>query len=224
MKRKVLIGTVVTALVLGGAFIVGASNNDDSNPLRAASDHSLNNTNKIDNEKITIEEAKTIALKEVNGEVESIELEQKLDKLLYKVKIAKDNVEYDVYIEASTGKVSSVNQDDNNDDDKFDDHSADDKYDDNNDDDIVGDDDGSNIKQKDSSAVNAINTQINETISQDQAIKIAEEAVNGKMTEIKKDQDDGILQYEVELGTDRGEAEVNVDVTTGKVLKVEFDD
>ncbi len=44
------------------------------------------------------------------------------------------------------------------------------------------------------------------------------------MTEIKKDQDDGILQYEVELGTDRGEAEVNVDVTTGKVLKVEFDD
>lgn len=224
MKRKVLIGTVVTALVLGGAFIVGASNNDDSNPLRAASDHSLNNTNKIDNEKITIEEAKTIALKEVNGEVESIELEQKLDKLLYKVKIAKDNVEYDVYIEASTGKVSSVNQDDNNDDDKFDDHSADDKYDDNNDDDIVGDDDGSNIKQKDSSAVNAINTQINETISQDQAIKIAEEAVNGKMTEIKKDQDDGILQYEVELGTDRGKAEVDVDVTTGKVLKVEFDD
>lgn len=206
MKRKVLIGTVVTALVLGGAFIVGASNNDDSNPLRAASDHSLNNTNKIDNEKITIEEAKTIALKEVNGEVESIELEQKLDKLLYKVKIAKDNVEYDVYIEASTGKVSSVNQDDNNDDD------------------IVGDDDGSNIKQKDSSAVNAINTQINETISQDQAIKIAEEAVNGKMTEIKKDQDDGILQYEVELGTDRGKAEVDVDVTTGKVLKVEFDD
>ncbi len=224
MKRKVLIGTVVTALVLGGAFIVGASNNDDSNPLRAASDHSLNNTNKIDNEKITIEEAKTIALKEVNGEVESIELEQKPDKLLYKVKIAKDNVEYDVYIEASTGKVSSVNQDDNNDDDKFDDHSADDKYDDNNDDDIVGDDDGSNIKQKDSSAVNAINTQINETISQDQAIKIAEEAVNGKMTEIKKDQDDGILQYEVELGTDRGKAEVDVDVTTGKVLKVEFDD
>ena len=35
MKRKVLIGTVVTALVLGGAFIVGASNNDDSNPFKS---------------------------------------------------------------------------------------------------------------------------------------------------------------------------------------------
>ena len=80
------------------------------------------------------------------------------------------------------------------------------------------------IKQKDSSSVNANNTQINNTISQAQAIKIAEEAVNGKMTEIKKDQDDGILQYEVELGTDRGKAEVDVDVSTGKVLKVEFDD
>ncbi len=165
--------------------------------------------------RLRLKKQKQYVLKEVNGGVESIELEQKLDKLLYKVKIAKDNVEYDVYIEASTGKVSSVNQDDNNDDDKFND---------NNDDDVVGDDDDSNIKQKDSSAVNAINTQINETISQDQAIKIAEEAVNGKMTEIKKDQDDGILQYEVELRTDRGEAEVDVDVTTGKVLKVEFDD
>ena len=36
MKRKVLIGTVVSALVLGGAFVVGASNNDDSNPLKSS--------------------------------------------------------------------------------------------------------------------------------------------------------------------------------------------
>ena len=58
---------------------------------------------------------------------------------MYKVEVEKDNVEYDVYIEASTGKVSSVNQDDNNDDD-FDDHSADDKNDDNM---MMIDDDGS---------------------------------------------------------------------------------
>ena len=75
-----------------------------------------------------------------------------------------------------------------------------------------------------SDSVNANNTQINNTISQAQAIKIAEEAVNGKMTEIDKDQDDGLLQYEVELRTDRGKAEVDVDASTGKVLKVEFDD
>ena len=196
MKRKVLIGTVVSALVLGGAFVVGASNNDDTNSSKSTTSNSLNSISKSGNEKISIEEAETIALKEVKGVVDSVELKQKSDKVFYKVEVEveKDDLEYDVYIEALTGKVTLVNQDD-----------------------LVGDDD-------DSSSVNANNTQINNTISQAQAIKIAEEAVNGKMTEIDKDQDDGLLQYEVELRTDRGKAEVDVDASTGKVLKVEFDD
>jgi uncharacterized membrane protein YkoI len=211
MKRKVLIGTVVSALVLGGAFVVGASNNDDSNSSKSTTSDSLNSISKSENEKISIEEAETIALKEVKGIVDSVELKQKSDKVFYKVEVENDDLEYDVYIDAITGKVTSVNQDDQYDDDK-----NDDKYDDSSDDDLVGDDD-------DSSSVKANNTQINNTISQAQAIKIAEEAVNGKMTEIDKDQDDGLLQYEVELRTDRGKAEVDVDASTGKVLKVEFD-
>lgn len=221
MKRKVLIGTVVSALVLGGAFVVGASNNDDSNSSKSTTSNSLNSISKSGNEKISIEEAETIALKEVKGIVDSVELKQKSDKVFYKVEVENDDLEYDVYIDAITGKVTSVNQDDQYDDDfdddQYDDDKNDDKYDDNSDDDLVGDDD-------DSSSVNANNTQINNTISQAQAIKIAEEAVNGKMTEIDKDQDDGLLQYEVELRTDRGKAEVDVDASTGKVLKVEFDD
>jgi uncharacterized membrane protein YkoI len=52
----------------------------------------------------------------------------------------------------------------------------------------------------------------------------AEKAVNGKMTEIKKDKDDGFTKYEVELKTARGEAEVDIDAATGKVLDVEYDD
>jgi uncharacterized membrane protein YkoI len=228
MKRKVLIGTVVSALVLGGAFVVGASNNDDSNSSKSITSNSLNSISNSGNEKISIEEAETIALKEVKGVVDSVELKQKSDKVFYKVEVEKDDLEYDVYIEAFTGKVTSVNQDDQYDDDfdddQYDDDKNDDKYDDNSDDDLVGDDDDSNLKQDDSSSVNANNTQINNTISQAQAIKIAEEAVNGKMTEIDKDQDDGLLQYEVELRTDRGKAEVDVDSNTGKVLKVEFDD
>ena len=228
MKRKVLIGTVVSALVLGGAFVVGASNNDDSNSSKSTTSNSLNSISKSGNEKISIEEAETIALKEVKGVVDSVELKQKSDKVFYKVEVENDDLEYDVYIDAITGKVTSVNQDDQYDDDfdddQYDDDKNDDKYDDNSDDDLVGDDDDSNLKQDDSSSVNGNNTQINNTISQAQAIKIAEEAVNGKMTEIDKDQDDGLLQYEVELRTDRGKAEVDVDASTGKVLKVEFDD
>ena len=147
MKRKVLIGTVVSALVLGGAFVVGASNNDDSNSSKSTTSNSLNSISKSGNEKISIEEAETIALKEVKGIVDSVELKQKSDKVFYKVEVENDDLEYDVYIDAITGKVTSVNQDDQYDDDfdddQYDDDKNDDKYDDNSDDDLVGDDDDS---------------------------------------------------------------------------------
>ena len=44
------------------------------------------------------------------------------------------------------------------------------------------------------------------------------------MVEIELDEDDGLLKYEVELRTDRGEAEVEIDALTGNVLEVELDD
>ena len=61
-------------------------------------------------------------------------------------------------------------------------------------------------------------------ISQDDAIAIAEKAANGKVVEIELDEDDGFLKYDVELRTDRGEAEVEIDASTGNVLEVELDD
>jgi len=200
MKRKVLISTLASALVLGGAFAVGAANNDSKTVP------TLNNGKS----QISIEEAKKIGLKEVAGRVDSVELEGTPNNGLYKVEIDKDLIEYDVYIDAQSGKVHSVVKDD-----QFDD---DDSYDDN----------GSDGKGSDDTAVAAINTgntvQTNAgTISQDEAIKIAEGAVNGKMYEIDRDEDDGFNLYEVELTTDRGKAEVDIDAATGKVLKVEYD-
>ena len=44
------------------------------------------------------------------------------------------------------------------------------------------------------------------------------------MVEIELDEDDGFFQYDVELRTDRGEAEVEIDAITGNVLEVELDD
>lgn len=194
MKRKVLIGTLASALVLGGAFAVGATNNDGSN--------SVEGTNQSKNEMITIEEAEKAALKEVAGKVESIELERKLDKMIYEVEIEKDYMDYDVYIDANTRELHSVNQDDD-----FD------------------DDDSVAYKSDDASKANANPTQTNEvTISQAEAVKIAEKEVNGKMHEIEKEEDDGLIKYKVELKTNRGEAEVDIDAVTGKILEVEFDD
>jgi uncharacterized membrane protein YkoI len=194
MKRKILIGTLASALVLGGAFAVGATNNDGSN--------SVEGTNQSENEMITVEEVEKAALKEVAGKVEGIELERKRDQMMYEVEVEKDHIDYDVYIDAHTGELYSVNQDDD-----FD------------------DDDSVASKSEDDSTVNGNPTQTNQvTISQAEAINIAEKATNGKMHEIEKDEDDGFFKYEVELKTDRGEAEVEIDAVTGKILEVEFAD
>ncbi|KON89620.1 hypothetical protein AF332_24230 [Sporosarcina globispora] len=61
-------------------------------------------------------------------------------------------------------------------------------------------------------------------ISEQKAIEIAEKEVNGTMKEIEKDEDDGRILYEIELKTTNGEADVDIDAATGKVLKVEIDD
>lgn len=61
-------------------------------------------------------------------------------------------------------------------------------------------------------------------ISEQKAIEIAEKEVNGTMKEIEIDEDDGQILYEVELQTNKGEADVDIDAETGKVLKVELDD
>jgi uncharacterized membrane protein YkoI len=182
MKRKVLIGTLGAALVFGGAFAVGATNNDNVSTV---------DTNKTKNEKtfLSTDEVEKIALQEVAGVVEEIELEKKSGKVIYEVDIEKDDVDYDLYIDAYSGEIYTIDRD--------------------------VDDDDDNLNPSNSGQYNK------NIISQADAIAIAERAVNGKVVEIEKDADDGFIKYEVELQTDRGEAEVEIDADDGKVLEVE---
>jgi uncharacterized membrane protein YkoI len=183
MKKKLLIGTLGAALVFGGAFAVSATNNDDV---------STTNKTKVEKTFLSTDEVEKIALQKVNGVVEEIELERESGKAVYEVDIEKDDINYDLHIDAYSGEIYSIDRDDNDDDD------------DNN---------------------HSHNGQNNQNIiSQADAIAIAEKAVNGKIVEIEKDEDDGLIKYEVELKTDRGEAEVEIDASTGKVLEVKLDD
>ena len=180
MKKKLLIGTLGAALVFGGAFAVSATNNDDV---------SKTNKTKVEKTFLSTDEVEKIALKEVAGIVEEIELEKQAGKSVYEVDIEKDNIDYTLHIDAYSGEIYTIDSD--NDDDNNHSH-------------------------------NGQNNQ--NIISQADAIAIAEKAVNGKVVEIEKDEDDGLIKYEVELKTDRGEAEVEIDASTGKVLEVELDD
>ena len=177
MKKKIMIGTLSAVFVLGGAFAVGASNNDDGTKVEAKA----NNAKTI----LGYDEVKKIALQEVDGVVEEIELEREANTALYEVDIEKDNIDYDLHIDAYSGEIYSVDRDD----------------------------DGMMMTFSNHKNI----------ISQADAIAIAEKAANGKVVEIELDEDDGLLKYEAELRTDRGEAEVEIDASTGNVLEVELD-
>ena len=107
MNKKLLIGSITAALILGGTFAVGAS----ELPIFDLKTNKL----KYEKEYIPEELAKTIALNEVNGTVENVEIEKENGHYYYEVEIDKDNIDYDVFVEAYTGKIAyiRVENDDN---------------------------------------------------------------------------------------------------------------
>ena len=63
-----------------------------------------------------------------------------------------------------------------------------------------------------------------ELISREEAIQIAEKAVNGKAYSFEKDEDDSQIEYEIELKTDRGEVEIEMNGRNGKIIEIDYDD
>lgn len=60
-------------------------------------------------------------------------------------------------------------------------------------------------------------------ITNQEAIDIALEQFNGRVEGIELDEEDGRLVYEIELESSRGEADIEIDAYTGKVLVVDID-
>lgn len=111
MKKKILIGALGAAVLFGGAFVVSATNNDDF----VKTVEQTKNTKAL----LSVNEAEKIALQQVNGIVESIELERKSNKLMYEVEVEKADQDYDVYIDAYTGEIYAIDRDDDFDDDVY---------------------------------------------------------------------------------------------------------
>ena len=61
-------------------------------------------------------------------------------------------------------------------------------------------------------------------ISMEEAEKIALKQVEGQITDVEADMENGILIYELEINQDQKEYDVEVDANTGKVLKMDLDD
>ncbi|HWO97657.1 MAG TPA: PepSY domain-containing protein [Bacillus sp. (in: firmicutes)] len=182
MKKLVPI-TLAAALILGGSMAVkhGFAQNDDQQKVEA----------KQTEEAIGIEKAKAAALKQVNGTVESVELESKNSQTYYEVDIDKDKKDYDIYVDAYTAEILKVEENNFDDDDRDDQVSA---------------------------------TTVEGLLSKQEAMAIATKQVTGEVVKIELDEDDSRYEYEMELKTDKGEADITIDAKTGKVLELELDD
>ncbi|MBE1555258.1 PepSY domain-containing protein [Sporosarcina limicola] len=101
MKKWLAIPALVGVVAIGG---VAMAANVEKGAVPASKDL------------LTIEEAKAIAVKSVDGKVTKIELEQKKTGTVYEVEIQSKGVEYDLDIDAKTGKVLATEKDDDDDD------------------------------------------------------------------------------------------------------------
>lgn len=110
MKKLIPI-TLAAVLILGGSMAVkqGFAQKDDQQKVEV----------KQTNEVIGMEKAKAEALKQVNGMVESVELESKNGRTYYEVDIDRDKKDYDVYVDVYTAEILKV-EENNFDDDRDD--------------------------------------------------------------------------------------------------------
>ena len=187
LKSKWMAVPIVTgALVFGSiALVAGANQNLDKETVNGTKKDNL-----LTNEEV-IEKALTI----VDGTVTEVELERTLTRTIYEVEINKDGFDYDLDMDAVTGKVLKN------------DKSADDKDD--------KEDLDDNSTKIDSSKV---------AITREAAIKTALIEATGTVTDVEIERDDSQTFYKIEVEDGAKEVEVKVDANTGEVLSVDEDD
>jgi len=181
MKKNLLIIGVTGVVLLGGALGVGAFSEGTQ-----------------ENNFISTKKAEEIAVTEVKGTVESVELEKDDGRVKYEVDITDQNGndDIDVDIDASSGEIIKVDRDD--------------------DDDVT-------VRSTTSNQVNTQdkNTQaLKQRITKDEAIAIATKETPGKVVEV--DYDDG--EYELEIRTDTHEIDYEINARTGNIVEKDIDD
>jgi uncharacterized membrane protein YkoI len=187
LKSKWMAVPIVTGvLVLGSiAMVAGANQNSDK-----ATTNGTKKDNILTNEEV-IDKALTI----VDGTVTEVELERKLTGTIYEVEIKKDGFEYDLDLDAVTGKVlkNDKSTDENDDQENLDDNST----------------------KIDSSKV---------AITTEAAIETALKEAAGTVTDVELETEDAQTFYDIKIVDGSKEVEVKVDAITGAVLSVEQDD
>lgn len=105
-----------TAAILTGAFIVGGIG-IGSQFITPGDKAQAEKTAEEQNLKISYEKAKEIVLKEKKGSISEMELEQEADGWVYEAEVKSKGIEYDFTVNADTGEVTKMHEDDDSSDD-----------------------------------------------------------------------------------------------------------
>ncbi|MFC9710815.1 PepSY domain-containing protein [Paenibacillus sp. NPDC056933] len=201
-KHKLWIGSLSAAVLLGGSAVAasGSVNGQSVQPAQTSTTQSVTQTQKNTGKLLTVAQAKEAALKATDGKVDDVDLERRNGQTFYEVEIDKKRSnDVVVRLDAYTGKILAVVDDEDYDDD--------DDYNDT----VAG-----------ASSNQAASKQVKLTEAQASNIAL-KQVTGGKVTKIELDHDNGRYVYEVELRTADGEADVDVDANTGKVLSFDQD-
>lgn len=241
------------ATVLAGAIAFGSA----AYGVHAMGTNSEETNKSTQSAKISIDEAKSIALKEVDGKVIDVDQDREGPYVVYEVEVQTQNGEKDIEINGQTGKVLKDDDDLLKEQAKitaqeaetialgkvsgemtdldldYDDRTAKVVYEvevthngleqDVKIDAVTGDvlhvqkDDDDD---RDDDNINSSQVKVTEQKAEGIALK----EVDGEVVSIELDEDDGIALYEIEVQSNKGEAEVTVSATNGDVLEVEWDD
>lgn len=149
--------------------------------------------------KITEEQAKTIALGNVKGTVKEVEVEKVNGRYLYEVEVYNDGRQFDVSIDLVTGEVVSVKEELEEKDDEED---------------------------EDSVELSKLNSFTFGSISEEEAIRIAEDRLGNSfdLEEVDAGSYRGVKVWELEFEGSSKEAEVIIDMQTGEILNIEYEE
>lgn len=162
----------------------------------AASDQSQNAQ---DQSQISKDKARTIATDKYGGDIINVEKDKDDGQLNYEVELKNSKQgRMEVHVNATNGKIVDTEKEDR-------------------------DDDGDDDEDRDDGDQNQSNQEAN--ISKDEAAKAATDKYNGDVINVEKENDDGSLNYEVELkNSKQGRMEVNVNAMNGKIIDTEKED
>ncbi|PTM51332.1 PepSY domain-containing protein [Desmospora activa] len=172
---------------------------------------------------LTVQEVTQKVEERYPGKVKEVERDDKGSHVVYEIELAGSNGEYEIKMDANTGEILKVEQQQVLTDDTAKD-SKDGNDDEHQSDNTVARDDDQ--EQKPSDDQGQKQPKDKKRISYEQAKKVALSKFDGKITEIELDEDDGRWIYDVEIKNGKQEADVEIDAYTGEVLfmSVENDD